>query len=75
MLDQFNERGLCKHMRKIITQNYNMSTKQSRSVLSIKDKQIIISRFDKGQKGTNLTLEFGISKQKISESVVIEADF
>ena len=39
MLDQFDERGLCKHMRQIITQNNNMSTKQKRSVLSIKDKK------------------------------------
>ena len=32
-----------------------------------KDKQIIISRFDEGEKGTNLALEFGISKQQISD--------
>ena len=38
-----------------------------RSVLSIKDKQIIISRLDKGEKGTNLALEFSISKQQISD--------
>jgi len=44
-----------------------MSTKRKRSVLSIKDKQIIISRLDKGEKGTNLALEFGISKQQISD--------
>ena len=31
-----------------------MSTKRKRAVLSIKDKQIIISRLDKGEKGTNL---------------------
>ena len=49
-----------------IIQNDNMSTKRKRSVLSIKDKQIIISRLDKGEKGTNLALEFGISKQQIS---------
>ena len=47
--------------------NDSMSTKRKRSVLSIKDKQIIISRFDKGEKGTNLALEFGISKQQISD--------
>ena len=53
MLDQFDERGLCKHTR--------------RSYLSIKDKQIIISRLDKEEKGTNLAPEFGISKQQISD--------
>ena len=40
-----------------------MSTKQKRAVLLIKDKQIIISRLEKG---TNLAQEFGISKQQIS---------
>ena len=45
-----------------------MSTKQKRAVLSIKDKQIlIISRLDKGEKGTNLAPEFGVSKQQISD--------
>ena len=44
-----------------------MSTKRKRSVLSVKDKQIIISRLDKGEKGTNLAPEFGISKQQISD--------
>ena len=39
-----------------------MSTKRKRSVLSIKDKQIIISRLDKGEKGTNLAPEFGKDK-------------
>jgi len=33
----------------------------------IKDKQIIVSRLDKGEKGTNLAQEFGISKQQISD--------
>ena len=47
--------------------NDSMSTKRKRSVLSIKDKQIIISCLDKGEKGTNLALEFGISKQQISD--------
>ena len=41
-----------------------MSTKRKQAVLSIKDKQIIISRVDKG---TNLAQEFGISKQQISD--------
>ena len=67
MLDQLDERGLCKHTWMIIIQNDNMATKQKRSVLSIKDKQIIISRLDKGDKGTNLALEFGISKQQSSD--------
>ena len=44
-----------------------MSTKRKGAVLSIKDKQIIISRLDKGEKGTNLAQEFGISKQQISD--------
>ena len=43
-----------------------MSTKQKRVVLPIKDKQIIISQLDKGEKGTNLAQEFGHSKQQIS---------
>ena len=37
--------------------------KRKRAVLSIKDKQIIISRLDKEEKRTNLAQEFGISKQ------------
>ena len=44
-----------------------MSTKRKRAVQSIKDKQIIISCLDKGEKGTNLAQEFGISKQQISD--------
>ena len=43
-----------------------MSTKRKRAVLSIKDKQIIISRLDR-EKGTNLPQEFGFSKQQISD--------
>jgi len=42
-------------------------TERKRAVLSIKDKQIIISRLDKGEKGTNLVQEFGISKRRISD--------
>ena len=45
-----------------------MSTKRKRAVLSIKDKQIIISHLDKGEKGTNLAQEFGISKQQKTSS-------
>jgi len=41
--------------------------KRNRAILSIKDKQIIISCLDKGEKGTNLAQEFGISKQQISD--------
>ena len=40
----------------IITQNDNMS------------KQIVISRLDKREKGTNLAFEFGISKQQIANT-------
>ena len=43
-----------------------MSTKRKGAILSIKDKQIIISRLDKGEKGTNLAQEFDIGKQQIS---------
>ena len=44
-----------------------MSTKRKRAVQSIKDKQIIFSRLDKADKGTNLAQEFGIIKQQISD--------
>ena len=44
-----------------------MSMRRKRTVLSIKDKHIIISRLDKGEKGTNLAQQFGISKQQISD--------
>ena len=47
-----------------------MSTKRKRSVLSIKDKLIIISPLDKGEKRTNLALEFGISKQRFCVKLV-----
>ena len=33
----------------------------------MKNKQIIISHLDKGEKGTNLAQEFDISKQQISD--------
>ena len=36
------------------------------STVSIKDKQTIISHFEKSEKGTNLALKFKISKQQIS---------
>ena len=44
-----------------------MSTQQKQSVLSIKDKQTMISILDKGEKGANLALKFKISKQQISD--------
>ena len=44
-----------------------MSLKQKQAVLSIKDKQIIISHLDKGEKETILAAEFGISKQQFSD--------
>ena len=37
------------------------------SAFSIKDKQSIIVRLEKGEKGTNLSAEYGISKQQISD--------
>ena len=43
-----------------------MSTKR-KQVLSIKEKQIIISHWDKKEKGTNLAQEYDISKQQISD--------
>ena len=44
-----------------------MSTQRKQSVLLIKDKQTIISRLEKGEKGTNLALEFKISKLRITD--------
>ena len=44
-----------------------MSLKCKRSVLSIKDKQSFIVRLEKGEKGTNLSAEYGVSKQQISD--------
>lgn len=44
-----------------------MSSKRKRSVLSIEDKQSIILRLEKGEKGTNLSAEYGVSKQQISD--------
>ena len=42
-----------------------MSFKQKRSVLSVKDKQAIILRLEKEEKGTNLSAEYGVCKWKI----------
>ena len=44
-----------------------MSLKHKRSVLSIKDKQAVILRLDKEEKETNLSTEYGVSKQQISD--------
>ena len=44
-----------------------MSTKRKRSILSIKDKKSIILRLEKGEKGTNLSTEYDVSKQQISD--------
>ena len=44
-----------------------MSTQQKQSVLSIRDKQTMISHLDKGERGANLAIKFKISKQQISD--------
>ena len=44
-----------------------VSLKRRQSVLSIKDKQSIILRLEKGEKQTNLSAEYGVSKQQISD--------
>ena len=44
-----------------------MSLKRKRSVLSIKDKQSIIVRLEKGEKGTNLSVEYGVSNSEAVE--------
>ena len=44
-----------------------MSLQWKQSVISIKDKQTIISHLEKSEKGTNLALKFKISKQQISD--------
>ena len=41
--------------------------KQKQSVLSIKDKQTIIWRLEKGEEGTKLALDFNITMQEISD--------
>ena len=60
---------LCKHkINQSQTQIAAMSTQRKLfSVLLIKDKQTNISHLEKGKKGTNLALEFNISKQQISD--------
>ena len=49
------------------TQITAMSMQWKQSVLSIKDKQMIISGLEKGERGTNLVLKFKISKQQTSD--------
>ena len=44
-----------------------MSLTRKQSIFSIKDKQSIIVRLEKGEKGTNLSAEYGVSKQQISD--------
>ena len=44
-----------------------MFFKWKRSVLSIKDEQSIIVRLERGEKGTNLSAEYGVSSQQISD--------
>ena len=44
-----------------------MSLKRKRSVLSIKDKETIILRLEKEEKGTNLSAEYGVSKRQVSD--------
>ena len=44
-----------------------MSLKRKLSVFSMKDKQSIIGWLEKGQKGANLSAEYSISKQQISD--------
>ena len=68
MLDQFLPHGLCKRTSdRSWTQIKTTFTKRKRAVPSINDKEIIISRLDKGEKGTYLAQEFGINKQQISD--------
>ena len=44
-----------------------MSLKRKRFVFSMKDKQSIIGRLEKGEKGANLSAEYGVSKQQIPD--------
>ena len=57
-----------------------MSLKPKRSVLLIKDKQAIILRLEKEEKGTNLSAEYDVSKRQIpdirksKEKIMVFAD-
>ena len=44
-----------------------MSLRRKQSIFSIKNKQSIIVRLEKGGEGTNLSAEYGVSKQQISD--------
>ena len=44
-----------------------MSLKRKWSVFLIEDEQSIIVWLEKGEKGTNLSAEYGVSKQEISD--------
>ena len=44
-----------------------MWTKRKCSILTIQDKQSIILGLEKGEKGTSLSSEYGVSKQQISD--------
>ena len=44
-----------------------MSLGRQRSILSMKDEQSIISRLEKGEKGTNVSAEYGAGEQQISD--------
>ena len=61
-------RWFCNHKtnRSSTQINSEVYTQRNQSALSIKNKQKIISRLEKGEKGTNLSLEFKINKQQIS---------
>ena len=62
-IGSFSKQAILRHKCLFII----MSLKRKRSVLSTKDKQAIILRLEKEEKGTNLSAEYGISKWQISD--------
>ena len=55
MLDQFDERGSCKRTQRSRLKRQHVF--EAKVICSLdKGQQRIISRFDKGEKGTNLAL-------------------
>ena len=54
-----------KHRKRLFT--IIMSLKCKRSVFLMKDKQSVIGRLEKGEEGTNLSAEYGVSKRQISD--------
>ena len=52
-----------------------MSTQQKQSVLSIKDKQTIISLLEKGKKGTNVALKVKEKILKFTHSIKMSKGF